>query len=239
MKSWMTILDSSKDDTRWTIPQETVDYINLIMFPEQYIKDHGKKKYESRIKSTKKFEDYKKKAKKFYSYKDGGALNRTKQLIRTYKLGGELSGLAIKHLEEIGIIPQYREGGTTYNINDEETLLGIAKKYNTTEKDINQYNNLIDTEPLYKGQVIDIPKPVVKTPLEIKKEAHKLGDYGIFKNMTLDTQIKLYSNYVNGDYMMFSEKLGKKLYDKLNRVYYERARGLNMSVLDYMKSILS
>ena len=57
--------------------------------------------------------------------------------------------------------------------------------------------------------------------------------------MTLDTQIKLYSNYVNGDYMMFSEKLGKKLYDKLNRVYYDKARVLNMSVLDYMKSILS
>ena len=35
MDSWMTILDSSKDDTRWTIPKETVDYINLIMFPEQ------------------------------------------------------------------------------------------------------------------------------------------------------------------------------------------------------------
>ena len=239
MKSWMKILDSSKDDTRWTIPQETVDYINLIMFPEQYIKDHGKTKYESRIKSTKKFEDYKKKAKGFYSYKEGGSLNRTKQLIRTYKLGGELSGLAIKHLEEIGIIPEYKEGGTTYNINDEETLLGIAKEYNTTEKNINKYNNLIDTEPLYKGQVIDIPKPIVKTPLEIKKEAHKLGDYGIFKNMPLDTQIKLYSNYVNGNYIMFSEKLGKKLYDKLNRVYYDKARVLNMSVLDYMKSILS
>ena len=239
MDSWMTILDSSKDDTRWTIPQETVDYINLIMFPEQYIKDHGKKKYESRIKSTKKFEDYKKKAKKFYSYKEGGSVNRTKQLIRTYKLGGELSGLATKHLEEIGIIPEYKEGGTTYNINDEETLLGIAKEYNTTEKDINKYNNLIDTEPLYKGQVINIPEPIAKTPLEIKKEAHKLGDYGIFKNMPLDTQIKLYSSYVNGNYMMFSEKLGKKLYDKLNRVYYDKARVLNMSVLDYMKSILS
>ena len=57
--------------------------------------------------------------------------------------------------------------------------------------------------------------------------------------MPLDTQIKLYSSYVNGDYMMFSEKLGKKLYDKLNRVYYDKARVLNMSVLDYMKSILS
>jgi len=239
MDSWMTILDTDKESTRWTIPKETVDYINLIMDPDKYIEMYGKKQYESRIKSTKKFEDYKKKAKKFYSYKEGGSVNRTKQLIRTYKLGGELSGLTIKHLEEIGVIPQYKEGGTTHTINDEEALLGIAKEYNTTEKDINKYNNLIDTESLYKGQVLNIPEPIAKTPLEIKKEKHKLGDYGTFKNMTLDTQIKLYSNYVNGDYMIFSEKLGKKLYDKLNRVYYDKARVLNMSVLDYMKSILS
>ena len=239
MDSWMTLLDSSKDNTRWTIPKETVDYINLIMYPDKYIEMYSKKQYESRIKSTKKFKDYKKKAKKFYSYKEGGSLNRTKQAIRKYKSGGELSGLTLKHLEEIGIIPQYKEGGITHDINDKESLLGIASKYNTTEGDINKYNNLIDSEPLYKGQVLNIPEPIVRTPLEIKKESHKLGDYGIFKNMTLDTQIKSYSNYINGDYIMFSEKLGKKLYDKLNRVYYDKARLLNMSVLDYMKSILS
>ena len=74
---------------------------------------------------------------------------------------------------------------------------------------------------------------------EIKREAYKLGDYGLFKNMRLDKQVKLYSNYINGDYIAFSEKIGKKLYDKLNRVYYNKARESNMSILDYMKSILS
>ena len=64
MDSWMTILDTDKESTRWTIPKETVDYINLIMYPDKYIEMYGKKQYESRIKSTKKFEDYKKKAKK-------------------------------------------------------------------------------------------------------------------------------------------------------------------------------
>jgi len=239
MNSWMTILDTDKESTRWTIPKETVDYINLIMYPEKYIKAHGQKAYDSRIKSPKKLEDYKKKAGKFFSFKNGGEFNRTRQLIREYKSGGELSGLAKQHLQEIGIIPEYKDGGMTHSVNDKESLLNVAARYNTTEKDINERNNLIEKDPLYMGQVLDIPETIVKTPLEIKKESYKLGDYGLFKSMTLDNQVKLYSKYVNADYSMFSEKVGKKLYDKLNRVYYVKARESNMSVLDYMKSILS
>jgi hypothetical protein len=44
--------------------------------------------------------------------------------------------------------------------------------------------------------------------------------------------------YVNGLFIgtKKEEKL-KKIYDKLNRIYYNDARKSNMSVIDYMKSL--
>jgi len=73
--------------------------------------------------------------------------------------------------------------------------------------------------------------------LNTRKDLFNKSDgnsYGI----SLSNQIELYDGYINNkaEGHIFSDKI-EKIYDRLNSLYYNDAKGSKMTVLDYMKSL--
>ncbi len=61
---------------------------------------------------------------------------------------------------------------------------------------------------------------------------------GTIKRSSLKPQISIYSKLINGIFDK-DEKLKKvkRVYDRLNSLYYNDAKASKMTVLDYMKSL--
>jgi len=155
MNSWLTLLDDDKEATRWTIPKEASDYTMLISQPQMYIKKYGKKAYDKRV-GIEGFPAYQLKARDYYSYKHGGSVKRTKQLIKKYRDGGELNRAAQEHLEELGVIDKFEEGGE-YTVKKGDTLSNIAASNNTNMDQVVDLNNILNPDKIYPGQKITLP----------------------------------------------------------------------------------
>jgi len=133
---------------------------------------------------------------------------KTKELITSYRNGENLSYSALKHLSLLGVISEE------------------------------------DVTTLFKDPIIEkLKTPPISNP-EITFE--NLDVSSNVKNVTLgddntipiNDQIALYMAHVSGaaEGTEYSNKL-KKIYDKLNRVYYEDSKKAGLDIIEYMKSL--
>lgn len=133
---------------------------------------------------------------------------KTKELITSYRNGENLSYSALKHLSLLGVISEE------------------------------------DVTTLFKDPIIEkLKTPPISNP-EITFE--NLDVSSNVKNVTLgddntipiDDQIALYMAHVSGaaEGTEYSNKL-KKIYDKLNRVYYKDSKKAGLDIIEYMKSL--
>ena len=129
-------------------------------------------------------------------------------------------------------------------------LLTLIHKYEQGEKMSPTELNYLKDLDLVDDEKVKTPKVVATPPMPSKNKF--LLDIDISKDIVnknksrdgvpLDAQIAMYQAYTNS---LFEEKVDmrdytsklKKIYDKLNRVYYWESKTSKMTVLDYMKSL--
>tara|TARA_R110002167_G_scaffold159573_5_gene355226 strand:+ start:2680 stop:10284 length:7605 start_codon:yes stop_codon:yes gene_type:complete len=91
-----------------------------------------------------------------------------------------------------------------------EGVEGVGDWIGETADDVSEWWDEVDLNPFYKSG----------------------GEFGI------DNQVQFYNDYINGLYKNTKqEKKSKKMYDKLNRLYYNDSKQNNMHQLDVMESI--
>lgn len=126
------------------------------------------------------------------------------------------------------IIKKYKEGGKLSPIEmGHIRQLGVVDnqpiKENTVEEMI--------TEQVNEG----IEMPIEN--INASKDLYNKTD-GNNKGVSLKTQIDMYSNLINGTFDQDEKfKKVKRIYNRLNSLYYNDAKASKMTVLDYMKSL--
>ena len=126
------------------------------------------------------------------------------------------------------IIKKYKEGGKLSPIEmGHIRQLGVVEnqpiKENTVEEMI--------TEQVNEG----IEMPIEN--INASKDLYNKTD-GNNKGVSLKTQIDMYSNLINGTFDQDEKfKKVKRIYNRLNSLYYNDAKASKMTVLDYMKSL--
>ena len=91
-----------------------------------------------------------------------------------------------------------------------EGVEGVGNWIGETADDVSEWWDEVDLNPFYKSG----------------------GEFGI------DNQVQFYNDYINGLYKNTKqEKKSKKMYDKLNRLYYNDSKQNNIHQLDVMESI--
>jgi len=133
--------------------------------------------------------------------------NRTKSIIKKYKDSMPLSPTEFEHIKNLGLIDKF------------------PKNPKPIEKSIEEIN---------------VVKEGVEIPIEninASKDLYNKTD-GNNKGISLNKQIDIYNSLINGTFDQ-DEKLKKvkRIYDRLNSLYYNDAKASKMTVLDYMKSL--
>ena len=122
---------------------------------------------------------------------------------------------------------------TAYDNNEEISKSGLDHLRNLGMLNTKKEKEEVIPSFAYKEPVVSIPLEQIKVSSDLRNKTNKED-----KGIPVELQIEFYMAYVNGLFIGTEkeEKL-KKIYDKLNRVYYNDARKSNMSVIDYMKSL--
>ena len=94
---------------------------------------------------------------------------------------------------------------------------------------------VIDAIPVHAD--IDFNTPINIDEVNVKKDLYNKTD-GNKKGLTLVKQIEIYDAHINDIYRGEDKSLKvKKMYDKLNSLYYNDAKSSGMTVFDYIKSL--
>jgi hypothetical protein len=122
---------------------------------------------------------------------------------------------------------------TAYDNNEEISKSGLDHLRNLGMLNTKKEKEEVVPSFVYKEPVVPIPLEQIKVSSDLRNKTNKED-----KGIPIELQIEFYMAYVNGLFIgtKKEEKL-KKIYDKLNRIYYNDARKSNMSVIDYMKSL--
>ena len=145
-------------------------------------------------------------------------VKRLKEQLQKFKNGEEISPMAYKELTNLKLIKPKVEVDTDLveeeidnNITFADLEIGEIKKgkYDSNKKEINNKEFSIENLTYKSG-----------------------GEFGA------DQQEKFYEEYINGVFKNTKEEAkSKKLFDKLNRIYYNDSKENNMHQLDIIKSI--
>ena len=133
-----------------------------------------------------------------------------------------------EHARVKAMIKKYEDGHTLSPT--EELYLGNLGLLDDQQKST---ESTIPTEnpPKMKGEEIKLEDINVRKDLYNKTDNNNKG-------ISLEKQIEFYDAHVNNLYSQY--KLApkvRKIYDRLNSLYYTDAKASNMTVLDYIKSL--
>jgi len=122
---------------------------------------------------------------------------------------------------------------TAYDNNEEISKSGLDHLRNLGMLNTKKEKEEVVPSFVYKEPVVPTPLEQIKVSSDLRNKTNKED-----KGIPIESQIEFYMAHVNGLFIGTEkeEKL-KKIYDKLNRIYYNDARKSNMSVIDYMKSL--
>ena len=99
----------------------------------------------------------------------GGSVNpakeRTRKLLLQYENGDPLTLAGRKHLEDIGIIEIFQQGGE-YTVKRGDTLSRIAAGNNTDVNSLANLNNIRNINSIYPGQKLQLSAPAVTNTIE-------------------------------------------------------------------------
>lgn len=133
--------------------------------------------------------------------------NRTKSIIKKHKQGMPLSSAEFEHIKNLGLIDKF------------------PKNPKPIEKSIQEMNVV--------KEGVDIPIENINA----SKDLYNKTD-GNNKGISLNKQIDIYNSLINGTFDQDEKfKKVKRIYDRLNSLYYNDAKASKMTVLDYMKSL--
>ena len=103
---------------------------------------------------------------------------------------------------------------------------------------------VVENQPIKENTVEEMITEQVNEGIEMpieninaSKDLYNKTD-GNNKGVSLKTQIDMYSNLINGTFDQDEKfKKVKRIYNRLNSLYYNDAKASKMTVLDYMKSL--
>ena len=124
------------------------------------------------------------------------------------------------------LIKKYRKGEKLSNIGLKHLIsLGIAKSEEIKDPIIEELNTPPPT-PSLSLEELDVSKDIKNVTLDGKNL------------VPIDDQIGMYMAHVSNKYKdtPYEKKL-KRIYDKLNRVYYNDSKNSGLSIIEYMKSL--
>ena len=108
----------------------------------------------------------------------GGSVNpareRTRKLLRQYENGGSLTLAGRKHLEDIGVIDTFQQGGE-YVVKRGDTLSRIARNYDMSTGDLASLNAIQNIHSIYPGQKLQLSVPAVTNSNDEEEEPAVVG----------------------------------------------------------------
>ena len=161
-----------------------------------------------------------------YFKKRGGEfkrkIKRLKQQLKKYNEGGTISPLAYKKLVDLRLIKPKEE---------KETELSNGEiKEDVPSKELTFAD--VEINAVVKGKFDPTKKIVDEENISEKLKYKSGGEFGT------EQQEKFYEEYIDGIFKNTKEEVkAKKLFDKLNRMYYNDSKENNMHQLDIIKSI--
>ena len=149
--------------------------------------------------------------------------------------------------DNFNIIDLYKQNSDKEN--ETNRLIEIINKYEQGENLSKIEMNYLEELDLVEDKVKPVKvkstpsiKPTNKFLLDIDINTDIVNKNKDKEGVSLESQISMYQAYTNSlfedkdDMKEYSSKL-KKIYNKLNRVYYWESKASKMTVLDYMKSL--